>query len=109
MSAPDLPHWTLNSCFGAFHSALIHLGMFCYDNNLSAKWGKLVKLMKNFVSQGRVRIFREERTQSTHWTLTSCFVAFHSVWVHLGPFRYCIKLGAKRAECGAIIAKVRAT
>jgi len=32
--------------------------------------------------------------------------------VHLGPFHYCMKLmklGAKRAECGAFIAKVRAT
>ena len=33
-----------------------------------------------------------------HWTLSSCFVAFRKVWVHLGPFRYCTKLGAKWAE-----------
>ena len=26
------------------------------------------------------------------------FAAFHSVWVHLGPFRYCMKLGAYWAE-----------
>jgi len=33
-----------------------------------------------------------------HWTLNSCFGAFLSVWVHFGPFRYCTKLGAKRAK-----------
>jgi hypothetical protein len=37
-----------------------------------------------------------------HWVLISCFGAFLSVWVHLGPFRYCTKLGA-------INVKVRAT
>ena len=30
-----------------------------------------------------------------HWTLNSCFGAFHSVWVHLAIFRYYTKLGAK--------------
>jgi hypothetical protein len=30
-----------------------------------------------------------------HWTLNSCFVAFRKIWVHLGSFRYCTKLGAK--------------
>ena len=33
-----------------------------------------------------------------HWTLNSCFVAFRKVWVHLGSFGYCTKLGAKWAE-----------
>ena len=33
-----------------------------------------------------------------HWTLNSCFGAFLSVWVHFGPFRFCTKLGAKRAK-----------
>ena len=28
----------------------------------------------------------------------SCFVAFCTIWVHLGPFRCLTKLGAKRAE-----------
>ena len=34
-----------------------------------------------------------------------CFAAFHSVWVHLGPFRYCMKLGAKWAELVQIMKK----
>ena len=33
-----------------------------------------------------------------HWTLNSCFVAFRTIWVHLGPFGCLTKLGAKRAE-----------
>ena len=33
-----------------------------------------------------------------HWTQNSCFVAFRTIWVHLGPFGYLTKLGAKRAE-----------
>ena len=40
-----------------------------------------------------------------HWTLSSCFGAFLSVRVHLGPFRYC----KKTRHSGAINAKVHAT
>src|SRR6185312_16075559 len=40
-------------------------------------------------------LFIKNAPDPPQWTLNSCFVAFHSVWVHLGPFRYCIKLSAK--------------
>ena len=40
-----------------------------------------------------------------HWTLNSCFVAFRKVWVHLGSFHYCTKLGAKWAEHVQIMQK----
>ena len=40
-----------------------------------------------------------------HCTLNSCFGAFHTIWVHLGPLGCLTKLGAKQAER----AKVRAT
>ena len=33
-----------------------------------------------------------------HWTLDSCFGMLHSVWMHLGSFRNCMKLGAKCGE-----------
>jgi len=33
------------------------------------------------------------------------FGAFQSVWVHLGPFRYCMKLGAKWVEVVQLIQK----
>ena len=32
------------------------------------------------------------------WTLNRCFAAFHTIWVHSGPFGCLTKLGAKRAE-----------
>ena len=41
----------------------------------------------------------------SHWTLNSCFGALHSVWVHLGSFRNCMKIGTKRAQ----LVKVRGT
>src|SRR6185295_6276208 len=34
----------------------------------------------------------------SHWTLNSRFAAFHTIWVHLGPFGCLMKLGAKQAE-----------
>ena len=40
-----------------------------------------------------------------HWTLNSCFGALHCVWVHLGSFRYCMKLGAKRPELVQLMQK----
>ena len=33
-----------------------------------------------------------------HRTLNLCFGAFHTIWVHLGPFGCLAKLGAKQAE-----------
>jgi hypothetical protein len=33
-----------------------------------------------------------------HWTLNSCFGVFRTIWVHLVPFGYLTKLGAKWAE-----------
>jgi len=53
----------------------------------------------------RVGIFRNDIPYPQHWTLNSCFGAFLSVRVHLGPFRYC----TKTHQAGAINAKVRAT
>ena len=43
-------------------------------------------------------VFTTNAPNRPHWTPDSSFVAFHSVWVHLGPFHYCTKLGAKWAE-----------
>ena len=45
MNAPDPPHWTLKSCFGASRSIWVHLGMFRYYTKLGAKWVELVQLM----------------------------------------------------------------
>jgi hypothetical protein len=40
-----------------------------------------------------------------YWTLNSCFSAFLSVRVHLGPFCYCTKLAAKRAKLVQLMQK----
>src|SRR6185312_5670691 len=97
-NAPNPPHWNLNSCFGAFHSVWVHLGSFRNYMKLGTKRDELVQLVQKFVQRSHIVIFRNERTRSTHWTLNSCFGAFHSVWVHLGSFRNCMKLGAKWGE-----------
>ena len=44
-NAPNPPHWTLNSCFGASHSMWVHLAMFHYYTKLGTKWVELVQLM----------------------------------------------------------------
>ena len=41
-NAPNPPHWTLNSAFGALHSVWVHLGLFCNCMKLSVKQGELV-------------------------------------------------------------------
>ena len=60
--APDPPHWTLNSHFGAFRTIRVHFGPFGCLTTLNAK---RVKLVQKFVPQSRVGIFRNERTRST--------------------------------------------
>ena len=46
MNAPDPPHWTLNSCFGEFHTIWVHLVPFGCLTKLGAK---LAELVQNFV------------------------------------------------------------
>jgi len=56
--------------------------------------------------QSRVRCFHNERTQSTPiGPQTHPLLRFRSVWVHLGPFRCCMKLGPKWAELVQIMQK----
>jgi len=104
-NAPNPHHWTLNSCFYAFLSVRMHLGPFCYCTKLAAKRAKLVQLMQKFVPRCLVRIFRNERSRSTPLDLNSCFCAFLSVRVYLGPFCYCTKLAAKRAKLVLLMQK----
>ena len=100
MNAPNPPHWTPNSSFVAFRSVWLHLGPFRYCMKLGVKWAELVQLMQKFKPQSCVRNFSNKSTLST-----PCFGAFHSVWVHMGPFRYCMKLGAKWVEVVQLIQK----
>ena len=62
---------------------------------LVAKHIKLVQLIQKFMPESHVVIFRTNAPDPPHWTITSCFGVFHSIWVHLGLFRNCLKLDAK--------------
>ena len=89
---PNPPHWTLNWCFGAFCTIWVHLGPFGCLTKLGAKRAELVQ---KFMPRSRVGIFRNERTRSTPLDTKLNFSVFHSVWVHLGLFRYFTKLETK--------------
>ena len=140
-NTPDPPRWTLNLCFGAFHTIWVHLRLLSCLMELGAKRSELVQ---KFVPRSCVGVFRDERTRFTplepklmfwcisyhlgplgfltklgakrselvqmfmarsrtgilltnapdppHWTLNSCFVAFCTIWVHLGPLSCLTKL-----------------
>src|SRR6185312_11375403 len=45
-----------------------------------------------------LEFFATKALDPPHWTLNSCFLEFHTICVHLGPFGCLTKLGAKRAE-----------
>ena len=61
--------------------------------------------MQKFVPRSRGGIYLNERTGSTTLDPKACFGAFRSVWVHLGSFRYFMKLGAKQVELVQLIQK----
>jgi len=65
MDAPDPPHWTLNSSIGLFRTVWCILDLFRYYTKLGAIRVELVQLMKKFVPQNRIRVFRNEHTRST--------------------------------------------
>ena len=73
----------------------MHWGPFGYLTKLRAKRAELVQ---KFLPRSRVGIFRKECTRSTPLDPKLTFGAFHTIWVHLGPFGCLTKLGAKRAE-----------
>src|SRR6185369_17138320 len=43
-------------------------------------------------------LFATNTLDTPHWTLKLRFGAFHTIWVHSGPFGCLTKLSAKRAE-----------
>ena len=95
MSAPDPPHWILNTCFGVFRTICVHLGPLGCLTKIGAKRSELVQ---KFVRRSRVGVFHDELTRSTPLDpkLMFCCVSYHLV--HFGPFGCLTKLGAKRAE-----------
>ena len=84
-NAPDPPHWTLNSCSGAFHTNLVHLGLFGWITKTRCKTGLQVQ---KFELPSRVGILRNERNQSSELDSKLLFLcvlfylgAFGTVWL----------------------------
>ena len=92
MNAPDPPHWTLNSCFGVFHTLWVHLGPFCCLTNLISNWSELS--CHEVVSE----FFTTNAPDPPHCTLNWCFGVFRIICVHSWPFGWLTKLGAKRGD-----------
>ena len=85
MSAPDPPHWNLNSCFGAFGTIWLHLGPI---GCLMKHGAKRAELVQKSVPRNRVSIFRNERTRSTpldpklmFWCVLDHLGAIRTVWL----------------------------
>ena len=54
--------------------------------------------MQEFVHKVWSEFLKSDAPDPHNWTLSSCFHAFLSVWVHSGPLRYHTKLEAKQAK-----------
>ena len=85
------PHWTLNGCFGVFHTIWVHLGPFGCLTKLGAKRAELVQSLCHAVA---LEFFATKALDPPHWTLNSCFGEFGTIWVHLQPFGCLTKLDA---------------
>ena len=84
--------------FWCVHSVWVHLGSFRNYMKLDAKQGELVQLMRKFLPRCHVEIFSTNAPNPPHWAINSCFSVLHSVGIHLGSFRHCMKLNAKQGE-----------
>jgi len=95
---PKLMFWCVS-----FHSDVFWTVSLLHET--WCKSAKLVQLMQKFVPWYLIRIFATNAPDTHHWTLNSCFGAFLSVWGHLEPFCYCMKLAAKRAKLVQVMQK----
>ena len=93
MNAPDPPHCTLNSCFSAFRTIWMHLGPLGCLTNLGAKWA-----CKSSCHKVELEFFATNAPDPPQMTLNSCFGAFRTIWVHLGPLSCHTNLEAKCSE-----------
>ena len=78
------PHWTLNGCFGVFHTIWMHLGLFGCLTKLGAKRAERAKVR----ARSRVRIFRDEPTRFTplvpklmSWCVSYRLGVFATIWL----------------------------
>ena len=100
---PIHPHCTLNSCFGAFCTIWVHLGLLSCLAKLGAKRSELVQ---KFVPRSCVESFYNERTRSTPLDPK---LTFWCVSYYLGAFGYVWLPYESRCKTGLTSAKVRAT
>ena len=67
-----------------------------------ASWCNWCKSSCHDVTWG---FFSTNAPNPLHWTLNSCFGVLHSIWIHLGSFRNCMKLDAKQGELVQLMQK----
>jgi len=91
--------WCIFFCLGAFGTVLLLHETCCKTYQTGTINAKLCAMMV------LLELFATNAPDRHHWTLNSCFGAFLSVRVHFGPFRYCTKLGAKRAKLVQLMQK----
>ena len=85
---PKLMFWCVLYYLGAFGTVWLPNKTGCKTSRSGAK----VCAMKSCQN------FSQQTTRSNHWSLTSCFGAFRTIWVHSGLFSCVTKLSAKWAK-----------
>jgi len=97
-NAPDPPDWILNLFlvhFLVLECIWDHFVTACNSVQNGLKWCNYCKSSCHEVGSD---FFATNAPNPPYWTQNSCFVAFCSVWVHLGLFRYFMILGSKQDE-----------
>ena len=95
---PKLMFWCVSFRLGAFGTVSLLHKTCCKIRQTGAINAK-VRAMN------LVRIYATNDPDPYHWTLNSCFGVFLSVWGHLEPFCYRMKLAAKRAKLVQVMQK----
>ena len=112
---PDPPHWTLNSCFGAFCSVWVHFVVFgcildCFvtARNWMQSGLKMVELMHKFVAWNRIGSFRNECTRYTQSDPKLLFLCVSYCLGAFGNLSLLHETLCKIGWTGSINAQVRA-
>jgi len=88
-SDPKLTLWCVSYYSGAFETVWLP-----YET----RYKKGPNLCKSSCHEVASEFFATNASETPHRTLNCCFVAFHTSWVHSGPFGFLTKLGTKWAE-----------
>ena len=94
---PKQMFWCVSYYLGAFGTVWLPYETRCKTGRTSAK---------SSCDEVALKFFATNAPDPPHWTLNSGFGAFHTIWVHLGPFG-CIK--KTRGKTSQTSAKVRVT